>query len=249
MRRLQRAIRFERSAFTLVELLVAIAVIGVLVAMLLPAVQQARQTARRMTCLSNLHQWMIAFQEFANAHDGYLPRRGQGVQATSQLDRPDDWFNAIPPLMENQAYIDLVGLNRQPQPQDNSVWMCPEAQPLDQKILASLGVSYSPATFFAYGMNMWLSTWLSPLPDHLERVGPTSTMVVMADGLGPYCSVVPSKMSYSPVARHAGMVNIGFLDGHVASLPGDVVGCGVGDPQLPDVRWIVPGSPWTGPPF
>jgi prepilin-type processing-associated H-X9-DG protein len=56
-------------------------------------------------------------------------------------------------------------------------------------------------------------------------------------------------MSYSPLARHAGMVNIGFLDGHVVSLPGDLVGCGVGDPKLPDVRWIVPGSPWTGPPF
>jgi len=230
-------------------MLVVVAVIGALLAILLPAVQQARQTARRVTCLSNLHEWMIAFQQFADIHDGYLPRRGQGVMPTSVLNRPEDWFNAVPPLMENSAYIDLVTLNSQPKAQDNSVWICPEAQELDQQALLTYRISPPPPAFFAYGMNMWLSTWLTPLPDHLEHVGPTSTMVVMADGLGPYCSIVPSKLPYSPLARHAGMVNIGFLDGHASSLPGSLVGCGLGDPQLPDVRWIVPGSPWTGPPM
>ena len=238
-----------RTGFTLVEMLVAVSIIGVLLAMLLPAVQRARQTARRVTCLSNLHQWTIALQQFAIIHDGYLPRRGQGVQPTKQLNRPDDWFNALPPLMENVPYIDLVSLDSRPKAENDSVWICPEASELDKQALLAYGISDVPQAFFPYAMNMWLSTWIAPLPDHLERVGPTSTMVFMADGLGPYCSTVPSTQPYSPVARHAGMVNIAFLDGHVASLPGDLVGCRVGDPRLPDVRWIVPGSLWTGPPF
>jgi prepilin-type processing-associated H-X9-DG protein/prepilin-type N-terminal cleavage/methylation domain-containing protein len=239
------------SGFTLVEILVAVAIVGALVAILLPAVQQARQTARRVACLSNLHEWMIAFQHYADIHDGYLPRRGQGVKPTQQLNQPDDWFNALPPLMENTPYTVLVAQNAKPKAQDNSVWICPESKELDAQTLAAYRITNDtdPTTFFSYGMNMWLSTTLSPLPDHLEHVGPTSTMVVMADGLGPWCSVVPSTQPYSPLARHGGLVNIGFLDGHVSSLPGDLVGCGVGDPQLPDVRWIVPGSVWTGPPL
>jgi len=89
-------------------------------------------------------------------------------------------------------------------------------------------------------MNMWLSTWKADQPDRLERLADPQSQVFMADGPAGHCSTVPANAPYSPVARHNKNLNVCFLDGHVAAYSGDYIGCNVGDPQRPDVRWIVP---------
>lgn len=221
------------DAFTLVELLVVVTVVGVAAGLLLPAVQASRTAARRATCQSNLRQWALATQSFADAHQGALPRRGQGVQPTEKLDRMEDWFNALPPFMESEPLVVLAAADREFRP--SGAWTCPELEPT------------SEPQYFAFGMNMWLSTYHSPQADNLKSVGELSTMALMADGAGNHCSLLPSKESYSPMPRHAGRVNVSFLDGHVQSFDGEDLGCGVGLVEHDAVRWKVPGSLWEGP--
>ena len=59
--------------FTLIELLVVIAIIAILAAMLMPALERARESSMRAVCLNNMRQWHLGLEMFADAHDGYYP--------------------------------------------------------------------------------------------------------------------------------------------------------------------------------
>lgn len=96
-----------RSGFTLVELLVVIAIIGILVAMLLPAVQAARGAARRMTCSSNLKQISLALLSYHDTYDEF-PKGAYTAEKGSRTEDGLGWASRILPQLEEQALHDQL---------------------------------------------------------------------------------------------------------------------------------------------
>lgn len=213
------------GAFTLVELLVVIAIIAVLAGLLLPGLARAKDKARATQCLSNLRQWNLALSFYLHENEDCIPRRGQGVQPLSNIDRPEDWFNALPPLLDQPSYQSLATNTAIPQAGDPTVFVCPNARPT--------GATH----FLSYAMNIYVSPWIRPSPHRLGEIPRPDAVVFLADGPGGYSSTAPSVKPYSVQARHSERANVAFLDGHIQSFTGGYLGCGVGDPLRSDVQW------------
>ncbi len=82
-----------RGGFSLVELLVTMTVIGTLVSLLLPAVQAAREAARRASCCNNLHQIGLALKLYADAN--------QGWNAPAYISSSQHWMTEIQPFVQS----------------------------------------------------------------------------------------------------------------------------------------------------
>src|SRR5688572_14678695 len=97
----------RRAAFTLVELLVVIAIIGILIALLLPAVQAAREAARRTHCTNNLKQIAIGMHNFHSVYNTLPHGTSYGLSSTSTVlpgtNRSGTWASSILPFIEQEA--------------------------------------------------------------------------------------------------------------------------------------------------
>lgn len=109
----------SRLGFTLVELLVVIAIIALLVTLLLPAVQAAREAARRTLCLSNLKQVGLALSNYESAHQQYPPTHNRNFWS---------WISITLPYMEEQDLHDRM---------DFSVWAFPQERSSNTPALAT----------------------------------------------------------------------------------------------------------------
>jgi len=173
--------RWGREGFTLVELLVVIAIIGILIALLLPAVQAAREAARRSQCSNNLKQLGLALHNYHDVHKSFPPGLiGSTADGAGWLAKRVPFVRHLLPYFEegnrskvyddNYSWCDQPAANRQ-QIYGNpiSAWMCPSDQrslspwyPGDHK--GNYGLNWGPAKFVAtnpgapfgisYGANM-----------------------------------------------------------------------------------------------
>jgi prepilin-type N-terminal cleavage/methylation domain-containing protein len=137
-------LRRRCTAFTLVELLVVIAIIGVLVALLLPAIQAAREAARRATCISQLKQFALGGLNHESGQQ-HFPTGGWGWGWVGDADRgfgqdqPGGWIYNILPYIEQQAKHDLP---RDGKPQEHTDQQLQGAR---QMLLEPIGILYCPS--------------------------------------------------------------------------------------------------------
>ena len=115
-----------RPAFTLVELLVVIAIIGILVGLLLPAVQAAREAARRMQCSNNLKQLGLAFHNYESATKSFpinyatrgklgFPNNGPGIANSGR-----SWLQMVLPYIEQTPLYNNIDFTVGLQPKSSA---------------------------------------------------------------------------------------------------------------------------------
>jgi prepilin-type N-terminal cleavage/methylation domain-containing protein/prepilin-type processing-associated H-X9-DG protein len=107
-------------AFTLMELLVAMAIIALLAALLLTTLNRARASAQAIACRNNLKQWGVATHLFASDHEDFLPKNGSsGGNSTAE-----GWYVDLPAEINLPAYAEMPWRTNAAAAPGNSVWIC-----------------------------------------------------------------------------------------------------------------------------
>jgi prepilin-type N-terminal cleavage/methylation domain-containing protein len=111
----------KRKGFTLIELLVVIAIIGILAAMLFPVFARARESARKIQCLSNVKNIALAFQMYFTDYDRYMPAEHNAEVL--------DWFGCDSSAGAANPYL-RVPVILEEYIKNRDVWRCPSAKML-----------------------------------------------------------------------------------------------------------------------
>jgi prepilin-type N-terminal cleavage/methylation domain-containing protein/prepilin-type processing-associated H-X9-DG protein len=108
-------------AFTLLELLIVIAIIAILASLLLPVLTRARHQAHSASCLGNLRQWGLATQIFAADNQDLLPKDG----APNGSSLTEGWYNDLPRVLGLPTYREMPWRTDPDIDPGRSIWICP----------------------------------------------------------------------------------------------------------------------------
>jgi len=160
--------RQTTGGFTLVELLVVIGIIALLISILLPSLNKARESARETQCLSNIRQWGLGYHMYAQNAKGLLADEGDDGDASSASsaikywDADYLWFNAVPKFVNGKSYWTLLQASLQPggvpianaDSGSSSIFLCPSAKPAGDNNAANITADGYHNTFgYIQGVN------------------------------------------------------------------------------------------------
>ena len=119
-----RKSRGQRKAFTLIELLVVIAIIAILIALLLPAVQQAREAARRTQCKNHLKQWGLAMHNYHDVHNQFAI---SGINQWGLTSKGSALVQLFPYIEQSALFNSIDFANRTPWKPGADWWCAPNS--------------------------------------------------------------------------------------------------------------------------
>lgn len=231
----------SRHGFTLVELLVVIGIIALLISILLPSLNRAREAARTAACLSNLRQMGLAAQMYANDYKGYLtPSRGYGALPEYNCSGPQNWPSYLTGYLDPGKGVrnDVKTLTLDEQFKYNAIWkklVCPTANNdqlayQEEGIYLNYAMHYDINNFYDRGWG--LVTW-SLTPGKLRKISEVtnSTGCMLYMDVLELAYVFPELYDYYEglgylryfPARHNNKYAAVFVDGHGGMLEIDQV--------------------------
>ena len=223
---------FRRSKtslrFTLIELLVVIAIIAILAAILLPALQQARERAQGMSCSSNLRQLALVYHFYAEDYRSYLPCRDNllgGFTPSGAAIDAKNWLDGV------VAYY----LSRQNASQEPvKLLRCP-SEDATEDITTNYGLNYLIATGKDVdGVTRGIMTSRFEQPTRtamlVENYGHLCYAAEALNSTGLHVtgdSIGPNRAAFF---RHGGRAGVAFLDSHIETRAKDQIPCKEGYP-------------------